>query len=650
MNKIIFKTPEKDFKSKDVVDALKKAGIKNRDVLMVHADLARFGKLGEITDKKEFVDVFIDAFLQVIGEEGTLLVPTFTYSFCNNEIYDPENTPSAVGLFTEELRKRETAFRSIHPIFSVAAVGKRAKELTSNLSKNSFGKGSIYDKLLKIKNSKYVIFGVDYFACTQIHYIEETLKAPYRYVKKFKGKIRNKNEIYNDEYEYFVRPLDKNIIPDFSKIENRLLKKRFLKKVQLGNASVSAAKISDIFNEGVKIFKKDPNIFLKKTEEIEFKRFPFFTGAIDSPDVRKTLLALPFVLRFDPNLGLIMQRYSKKTEAMLNKAYKKGSSLSTPLGKGSFGLSRANEVLKQIIEICPKIEEKSFLEVGCGDGYLLWRLKKMGAKEVAGVDPGKDAGQGKKKFGINIINNFYQPELLNQKFDFIFSAGFLEHVKNPLETIQSFKKNLKQRGKIFTAVPNCENKLKLGDIGILAHEHWCYFTAESLKNLFLKSGLSDVKTALGRNEAVLYAWGTDLNNHENAEDTSVKGSAEIFFNKFSEKVRNILCELQAKIDKLDKENKTLALYAGGLQLIGILNHKLTPRFFDGDTAVHGKYFPGYKNPIENPTNLIRNKVDELWIMATDYDKEIIDYLKKEIKIPESTEIFSFKNYLENFKA
>src|SRR3989338_8744593 len=105
-NKILFKNEKKDFRQKDVINALKKAGIKNGDTLMVHADLARFGKLRNIINKKEFVDVFIEAFLKVIGKEGTLIVPTFTYSFCKNEIYDPDNTPSTVNfVFTEGISK-----------------------------------------------------------------------------------------------------------------------------------------------------------------------------------------------------------------------------------------------------------------------------------------------------------------------------------------------------------------------------------------------------------------------------------------------------------------------------------------------------------------------------------------------------------------
>ena len=647
--KIIFKCEGKGFVFKDVANALKKAGIKNGDTLMVHADLARFGKLGEITDKKEFANIFIDAFLKVIGKNGTLIVPTFTYSFCNNEVYDKENTPSKAGLFTEELRIRKGAFRSLHPIFSVAAVSKRAKELTSNLSKNSFGKGSIYDRLSKIKNSKYVIFGVDYFSCTQIHYIEEKLKVPYRYVKKFKGKIKDNNKIYDDEYEYYVRRLDQDSTPSFDKIENYLFKKELLKKIQLGNAFVSVTNIGDICREAEKMFKKDQECFLEKSNMLEFEKMPFYIGMLDSPNNKNLPLTLPFALEFNKKLGLIIQKHSKESEKILKTAYKRGSSASTPLGQGSFGISRADDALKHIIKLCGKnIKNCSFLEAGCGYGYLLYQLKNLGAKNVVGCDPGTDAIEGSKKFGIKIINNFYKPELFKEKLNIIISFGLLEHVKNPLEILESFKKNIKENGKIFAAVPNCENKLRLGDISILGPEHWSFFTKETLKNVFIKSGLSNVKVVVGAKNAMIYAFGEVLSKKTGSDEISDESAVVSLFYNFSEKVKNIFPLLQKRIDNLEKQNKTLGLYGGGLQVISLLNHKLSPRFFNGDIATYGKYFPGYSNPIENPANLIKNKVDELWVMATDYDKEITDYLKKEIKIPKSTEIFSFKKYLENY--
>ena len=262
-DKVIFRTKEKDFRFADIVTALKEAGVEKGDTLMVHADLAKFGKLGEITNRSDFANVFVDAFLEVLGPEGTLLVPTFSYSFCNREIFDVKNTPSTVGLFTEELRKRKDACRSIHPIFSVAAIGAKAAELTTDLSQNSFGEGSVYDKLLKLENSKYLIFGVDYFACTLVHHIERQVGIPYRYVKEFAGTIINENHTFEDKYEFFVRHLDSEVNPSFDKIEKRLLDRGLMKEVKLGEGKIQMVFNSDIYKEGLAGLEQDQWFFLK---------------------------------------------------------------------------------------------------------------------------------------------------------------------------------------------------------------------------------------------------------------------------------------------------------------------------------------------------------------------------------------------------
>ena len=105
-------------------------------------------------------------------------------------------------------------------------------------------------------------------------------------------------------------------------------------------------------------------------------------------------------------------------------------------------------------------------------------------------------------------------------------------------------------------------------------------------------------------------------------------------------------ELQEKINDSEKQGKSVGLYGGGLNVFGLLNHSSEPRFFDGDIEKHGKYYPGFNNPIENPNNLLDNPVDEIWIMALDYDEEITNYLKNELKLPDNSNIFSFNNFLE----
>ena len=51
---------------------------------------------------------------------GTLMVPTFTYGSAR---FDPGATPGRTGAVAEALRRRAGAIRSLHPFYSVAALG-----------------------------------------------------------------------------------------------------------------------------------------------------------------------------------------------------------------------------------------------------------------------------------------------------------------------------------------------------------------------------------------------------------------------------------------------------------------------------------------------------------------------------------------------
>ena len=142
--------------------------------------------------------------------------------------------------------------------------------MTTGLSKTCFGNGSIFDKLQNHTKAKYVVAGVDHFVCSHVHYIEYLMSVPYRYVKKFKGKISINGKSYNDEYEYNVRYLDKNVITTFDKLEKHLLKKKLISRARLGWNYISTAEINDIFKEGVNMLKSDPIFFLKEKPNLDF--------------------------------------------------------------------------------------------------------------------------------------------------------------------------------------------------------------------------------------------------------------------------------------------------------------------------------------------------------------------------------------------
>ena len=113
-------------------------GLKKKDVVLVHSSLFSLGKI------ENNVEGFYKAIRDVIGEEGTIIVPTFTYSFRRNEVFDKLRTPAPkqLGPFSEFIRTHPSSIRSLHPLHSVAALGRKAEEICLNVSNNSYAIGS----------------------------------------------------------------------------------------------------------------------------------------------------------------------------------------------------------------------------------------------------------------------------------------------------------------------------------------------------------------------------------------------------------------------------------------------------------------------------------------------------------------------------
>jgi aminoglycoside 3-N-acetyltransferase len=261
MNRAVFIDNKKQYHVKDIVDALKRVGINLGDSIFVHSDLKSFGKIHSEMSRVEFIGSFVEALKQAVGENGNIIMPTFSYSFCNNEIFDPENTPSTVGILTNYFRKLTGVKRSIEAIFSVAAFGPD-REYFVDVGTNCFGKKSIFEKLYD-KDVKIVFLG-ETFDITFMHFIEQRYGVPYRFIKKFKGQIRFLNKLNEFTFEYNVRPLDRNVDYNLEGIADFLDYKGVLKIAKLGNSKIRAVSAVDAFNAISDGFRKNINLLLKE--------------------------------------------------------------------------------------------------------------------------------------------------------------------------------------------------------------------------------------------------------------------------------------------------------------------------------------------------------------------------------------------------
>lgn len=177
----------------DIAEALRNVGLKSGDPVMVHASLSR---IGYVCGGAQAV---IEALIEVVGEEGTILMPTQSCKNLDPETgvhwdadeadwdkirdnwpaYDKAITPTnTMGAVSEMFRSWPGAIRSDHPARSVAAWGKNASYLTENHDLSDiFGNNSPIGKLYEL-NGKVLLIGVGHDKNTSLHLADVRAEYP----------------------------------------------------------------------------------------------------------------------------------------------------------------------------------------------------------------------------------------------------------------------------------------------------------------------------------------------------------------------------------------------------------------------------------------------------------------------------------------
>ena len=248
-----------DYDRSSAIAALREAGVRRGDILFSHVGVGFLGLPQGEASALTAALILEEAFTEVLGEEGTLIVPTYTYSFCNGEDYDPDTTPSTVGQFTEWFRTRPGVVRSLEPIFSVAARGARAHELLHALPPDSFGDDSIYGRLLRAGGSLCNI-GVGFRYATFVHFVEQLVGVPYRYKKKFNGNLIEGGKKIPLEVTYYVRSekAGDDSLPDLSRLEEDAMRSGALHTASLGRGVVTNIPCRDFFDLAKEGINKNP--------------------------------------------------------------------------------------------------------------------------------------------------------------------------------------------------------------------------------------------------------------------------------------------------------------------------------------------------------------------------------------------------------
>ncbi len=240
---------------------LKELGLQEGDCVLVHSS---YKSLGPIIEGPKTV---IDAIIEVIGEEGTLIVPTFNFAFCKGEAFDVRSTPSQMGILTELVRQHPDSHRNMHPIYSFAFLGKHGSELGKLRYKSSYGADSVFGKLREL-NGKIMIIGLSYNkSMTFFHHIEEMEGCDYRYFKSFAGTVTDwEGRTYQDTFTMFVRDLDKGVVTAVDPMGKVLEDQGAVSKKNIGEATVRLMKANDVYRITSREMKRNPKLLYQISE------------------------------------------------------------------------------------------------------------------------------------------------------------------------------------------------------------------------------------------------------------------------------------------------------------------------------------------------------------------------------------------------
>jgi 2-polyprenyl-3-methyl-5-hydroxy-6-metoxy-1,4-benzoquinol methylase len=146
------------------------------------------------------------------------------------------------------------------------------------------------------------------------------------------------------------------------------------------------------------------------------------------------------------------------------------------------------------------VNDGKILEIGCASGKRLVSLRRLGWKDIYGIELVPLAANKAKELGFNVLCGTVDEELnkyADNYFDVIIAAFVMEHLYNPFVTIRLVEKKLKPGGQLLFSTIFCDSlDFKIyGKYwpGFDFPRHMVYFNHKQLKKFLIENNFTGVE-------------------------------------------------------------------------------------------------------------------------------------------------------------
>lgn len=310
-------------------------------------------------------------------------------------------------------------------------------------------------------------------------------------------------------------------------------------------------------------------------------------------------------------------------------------------------LQNAREIADRMTIRCGLNKDSRVVEVASNDGYLLKNYKEKGIS-VLGVEPARNIARVADERGIPTISEFFSVELAEQlrgrgeAADIIHANNVVAHVADLHGVVGGTAVLLKPDGVVVIENHYAKDLIDRVEFDSIYHEHLCYYSVTSFRNLFARHGLTLVDVERlpvhGGSLRVYFqradgpcSLAKDGLGHVHAmlEEESRWGVANFgFYQSFGEKVEHLRRDLLALLHRIKRDGKRIVVYGASAKSTTLLNYfgigaEILDYVVDRSTVKQGYYTPGTHLLIRPPEDLLKTQPDYVLLLTWNFADEIL---------------------------
>lgn len=253
------------YTKQDLAETYKRLGVGHGEVVYLTGNIGRLGLIQHM-DKAEIVAAHFDVIMELLGDSGTLVVPTHSFSLCNSSTpFCMTGTPSETGAFTEYVRTLPNAVRQYHAFSSRSAIGRQAMQICGECSSHAYGYHTPFQKMIA-SDGIFISIGMPAtHSVSLVHQAEFVMGVPYRYTKEFEHPVLLDGKTFLDTFYLFVTHHDVDIDRDKNcRIFGRFSENYHLQHCQFGLSIAQSFRMRDFMESTTLLMRDDIYCWLKK--------------------------------------------------------------------------------------------------------------------------------------------------------------------------------------------------------------------------------------------------------------------------------------------------------------------------------------------------------------------------------------------------